>query len=159
MNAEELKEMKRRFAAEILRKPGNAFEAALSCGLDTGAALRASVEWLNDEEVLAFKQQLLEDNERGELAFLPSKAEAARLAWDLANAGPFIEDRLKALKLYSDILGYIEKPSAVNVNNNVTNNRVMVVKDHGSNENWEENMRRQQAELTKESSGNASTKH
>ena len=159
MDADEIDNAKRRFAAELLKDPREPFKIALAIGLDTGAALRASAEWPRDPVVLAEQEKLLSEKENGELDFLPTKADAARLAWEMANSGVFFEDRLKALKLYSDIRGYIAKPEAVKIDNSVTHNRVMVVKEHANDEDWERKMREQQANLTKEASGNAATKH
>lgn len=160
MRDDELILAKQRFAAALLKQPGEPFKAALSIGLDTGKALRASSEWVNDEIVLKEQERLLEENENGALDFLPTKADAARLAWDMANNdAAFIEDKLKALKLYADIRGFIEKPAAVNVDQRVTNNRVMLVKEFESDEDWEAKALEQQRKLVSEASGNANSKH
>lgn len=161
MDAEATKAAKLRYAKELLKEPNDPFKAALAIfGSDTGSALRASAQWVNDEEVLAEKERLLEEKENGELDFLPSKADAARLAWKLANDSWDTEEKLKALRLYADIRAFIEKPSAVKVEqNNVVNNRVMVVKDHGTDDQWAEGLRKQQQKLKEEAQGNGSVKH
>lgn len=158
METSDLDDLKRRFAAETLKNPrAEPFKIILDLGVDTGPALLASTKWPNDPVVLEEKQRLLDSKENGELDFLPTKADAARLAWDMANSPAFFDDRLKALKLYSEIRGYIAKPEAVKVENNFTN-KVMVVKDHGSDADWEAKMREQQDNLKRDSSLDA-TRH
>jgi len=149
-SAEELIALKEKFAELSLREP-DAFKVALVLyPNDTGRALRVANEWPNDPQVKEIRQSLVDAEEDGETAFLPTKADASRLAWNIArDADKFTEDRLKALKLYAEIRGFIEKP-AVNVNNNIQNNvsmRVLVVKDHGTNDEWETKLRSQQKKL------------
>jgi hypothetical protein len=159
MTLEELVAAKKRFAAMLLKEPGEPFKAALAAGLDTGQALRASVEWINDSIVLEEQTRLIEEQENGELDFLPTKAEAARLAWNIANSATFVEDKLKALKLYADMRGFIPKVEAVKIDNSVTHNKVMIVKDQGTDEEWEAKARMQQRKLVEEASGNVASKH
>lgn len=162
MTDDEIKAAKLMFAAQTLKRPGDEFAIALKLFPDgqTGPALKAAHEWPKDAVVLAEQERLLGEKENGELGFLPTKAEAARKAWDLIDIAPFYEDRLKALKLYADICGYIAKPEAVKIDNSVTHNRVMVVKEHGTDADWEDALRKQQAQLTTEAAPNAtSTKH
>lgn len=146
---EELLAKKEQFAELSLREP-DAFKVALVIfPNDTGRALRIANEWPNDEQVKAFRQSFVDAEEDGETAFLPTKAEACRLAWNIArDAEKMTEDRLKALKLYGEMRGFIEKPAAVSVtqNNNVAM-RVLVVKDYGTNDDWETALRQQQKKL------------
>lgn len=110
-------------------------------------ALRAAVEWPDDKDVLKFKEGILE--EKGKLSFLPDKVKYALAIWDLAKDCNFPEDRIKALKLYGDTMGFIEKPkTTINTNVNSNNSRVMVVKDGGSDENWAAKLEKQQESLT-----------
>lgn len=163
MTPDEINAAKLMFAAQTLKRPGDEFAIALKLFPEgqTGPALKAAHEWPNDSLVLAEKERLLAETETGELGFLPTKAEAARKAWDLIDIAPFYEDRLKALKLYADICGYIAKPEAVKIDARVTHNRVMVVPSHGNDADWEDALRKQQANLTAEAAApNAnSTKH
>lgn len=147
--AEELLAKKEQFAELSLREP-DAFKVALVIyPNDTGRALRIANEWPNDEQVKAFRQSFVDAEEDGETAFLPSKADACRLAWNIArDADKMTEDRLKALKLYGEMRGFIEKPAAVAVtNNNNVAMRVLVVKDYGTNDDWEKALRQQQKKL------------
>lgn len=151
------RELKLAFARAWLKAPKNPFEAARTVfGLNTGAALHAATNWTTDAEVLAECARLKEDE--GAKSFLTSKEELARKILEAVEDPPLetqggwqaripIEDKLKAFKLYAEVMGYIEKPQAVINNNPVTNNRVMVVKDSGSDEDWEKKAARQQKEL------------
>jgi hypothetical protein len=148
-------EKKKRFAVEHLKTPQEAFRIASSLfGDDVGRALDVATRWPSDPDVLRFKEEAVQ--EVGDLHFLPTKADAARLAWDLANTNNLlVEDRLKALRLYSDIRGFIEKQGTT-INNNVLNsNKVMLVTDHGDTSDWEAKLAQQQQTLIE----NATIRH
>lgn len=141
-------ELKQQFARELLKTPTEPFKvAARIFGDDTGRALQVSHRWPHDPEVLGYMAAAVD--EMGDLHFLPTKAEAARAAWELSQDQKLDTDnRLKALRLYADIRGYIERQGGITVNqNNITQNKVMVVKDHGSNSEWENAAAAQQAKL------------
>lgn len=146
-NSETELERKKRFAIELLKDPNDPFKAALRVfGQDTGMALRASSTWPTDVDVIKFTEEAV--GELGDLHFLPSKADLAREAWTLAtSANVPVDDRLKAMRLYGDVRGFIEKQGTIINNNVLTNNKVMLVKDHGSTDNWEERLIEQQAKL------------
>lgn len=149
-NLETELEQKKRFAVELLKDPNDPFKAALQVfGQDTGMALRASSTWPKDTVVLDYMQEAI--GELGDLHFLPSKADLAREAWTLATSPTVpVDDRLKAMRLYGDVRGFIEKQGTVINNNVLTNNKVMLVKDHGSTDNWEERLIEQQAKLVED---------
>ncbi len=130
--------LKQQFARELLKTPTEAFKVASRLfGDDTGRALTISHRWPHDPEVLGFMQAAIED--MGDMHFLPTKAEAARAAWEMSQDPRLpADERLKAMRLYSDIRGYIERQGGITVNqNNITQNKVMLVRDHGSNADWE----------------------
>lgn len=154
MDKPDEKENKVRYARLLLEYPKDPFKAA--CELfpqDTRMALWAASHWVHDPEVKEAQRKaretlVLNDN--------PGKAEAARDVWNRIQSCYDPEVYVKLMKLYADIMGYIEKPkdgTTVNVN---TQNRIMVVKDHGSNDQWEEKLKQQQYDLTH---GNAAVKH
>jgi hypothetical protein len=147
-------EYKKRFAAELL-KVGNTdsasiFKAALVVfGKETGQALRIANEWVYDPEVLAEQERLKE--EKGVMSFLPTKSDLAKAVWDKAREEYVAtEDFTKLMRLYAEIMSFIEKPG-LNVTNNVISNRVMIVKDHGSDSDWEAKLAQQQKALISES--------
>ena len=140
-------EQKQRFAVELLKDPNDPFKAALVIfGNDTGSAWLASRRWPDDPIVRAATDAAVE--QLGDMHFLPSKAALAREAWTIAtNPQIHVEDRLKAMRLYGDVRGFIEKQGTVINNNVLTNNKVMMVKDHGSDDAWERRMMEQQTRL------------
>jgi len=140
-------EKRKRFAVELLKDPSDPFKAAIAVfGDNTGAALEASYRWPNDPIVKGYMQKAID--ELGDLHFLPSKAEIARVAHSLAvDERVAVEDRLKAIRLYADIRGFIDKQGATINNNILTTNKVMIVKDHGADTDWEQQLAAQQARL------------
>jgi len=135
----------------LLQFPNDPFGNALKLfGTNTVRALEVSQTWVHDFYVLSKQADLLA--EFGEDYFLPSKAIAARRVFDLAEMqNRDAKDRLAAYRLYAEMRGFIEKGGGININNSVTNNRVMIVKDHGSNDDWEKSAAGQQAKLIEHS--------
>lgn len=131
------RELQTKFAVALLRKPDEPFVAAQEVfGADAGAALYAASHWIQDAFVLAEQQRLLK--EKGPRSFLPSKEEYAREVWKLAlGERTPIEDKRALLSLYGDIMGHKQKAENPGINVNVTQNKVMIVKDHGSDDDWE----------------------
>lgn len=111
-------EDKTAFAAELLKTPNDPFKAALAVfDPDTGRALRAAHEWPNDPFVIAEQARLSE--ERGELSFLPTKADLARSLWERAHANTTTNDDFtKMARLYADIMDYVPKVAKVDLTNN-----------------------------------------
>jgi len=138
-------ERKLQFAEGLLKNPYDAFKVALEIfGLDTNGAFRASMEWVSDPVVIEHQRLLKE--EKGEFAFLPTKADLAREALethkilkktDPAAAAKYFDMHLKIMDYYPKETGNI-----VNIQNNV-----MLVPDHGSDENWEKRALEQQNQL------------
>jgi len=143
--AVDMDERKKRFAELLLKNPYDAFGVALEIfGSDTSGALRASYEWISDPLVIETQKQLKE--ERGEFAFLPTKADLAREALeshrtlkknDPAAAAKYFDMHLKIMDYYPKEAGNV-----VNIQNNV-----MVVPDHGSDKDWEKKALEQQKQL------------
>lgn len=143
-------EQKRAFAREWLKQPNNTLGAVIavigpSQNGDAAEALRHMYAWMKDPAVLQEKARLIEHGD--ELALLPNKAELAREVW-LLGLNPDLKgmERVKAFELYANLRGYVEKPG-ITVNN-TTVNKVMVVKDLGSNADWEARAQEQQRQLT-----------
>lgn len=140
---------KQLFAEKLLQNPGDPFSIALRLFSDTGEALRVANEWPADLEVIEYQQYLLETH--GKSAFLPDQDDTARLAHDMATGKVVTsQERIAALKLYSDIRGWTGKQIVNNNNTAVQVNRVMVVKEAASDADWEEKARHQQARLRAE---------
>lgn len=99
------------FAAHFVRT-GDYMEAgALTYPDDGELAMMAAVQWQMDGWVKAEIARL-----KVEGADLPSKIELQRQLWGKMS-GLYGDDYLKAAKLFAEIAGFIEKPAAVQVNN------------------------------------------
>jgi len=142
-------ELKPKFAAELLRlgDPNKAAFALLPSNNDTGLAMHLAKLWADDPQVLAEMGRLMQDSTLAK-SLLPSKEMQAKDIYAIAQ-DPRIEvkERLAAHRLYAEVLGHIEKQAAGNVTN-VLNQGVMVIKDHGSDDDWEKKAVKQQRTLT-----------
>lgn len=142
-------EEKQRYAELLMRTPdGDPFKAALTLfPQNVNRALWVANNWPTDPDVIAFNREVKDS--KSELDYLPSKADLARSIWARMNRGeygPEDEDFVKLAKLYGDVMGFIEKPNNVTTVN-VTQNRVMEVRDHGTAEQWEQKLLAQQERL------------
>jgi hypothetical protein len=133
------------FAKAILRNP-DCFAAALSVVADTGKALQIANQWPSDPIVVAEKIRIVE--EEGPRSLLPTKEEQAADIYKMATDSKLAEeDRLKAHRLYAEVMGHIEKP-AVDNSTKIVAQSVMIVKDHGDDKDWEQRTVEQQRTLT-----------
>lgn len=137
------------FAAFLFANPLDKFGAArrvFANDDEIGKAAEIAAKWPNDEFVIAELARLRELNDSE--AALPSKADLARMAWDMgSNKAAEYEDRIKALKLYADIRGFIEKPDNTPKDIGALPS-VMVVREYASEADWEAKMQQQQDDLT-----------
>lgn len=142
-------EQKRSFAFHLLRVPDKPFEAASVVfpeKYQVGLALTAARDWLKDPIVIAEQERILGGVDAK--SFLPTKEMQAKDIYAIAK-DPLVtvEDRLKAHKQYSEIMGFIEKPAPGN-QVNILNQSVMVVRDLGTDDDWETKAIKQQRTLT-----------
>jgi len=141
--------LKAAFAAALFKHPATMegrFAAALSVTSDTGKALVMANKWLDDPEVIAQQQRMTKGADEGDLNFIGTKADFAREILKQARTQWDGETKLKFYKLYAETRGFIVK-EGTNVNVQVNNNRVMVVKDMGSDDDWERKAQQQQRAL------------
>lgn len=148
----ELKHSKAEFATVLLTEP-NPFKAAMIMTKgDTDSSLWYAVNWQDDHEVIELLKKLRED--QNNITKIATKFDVAQLYWNIANSRAYdAKDRIAAAEKYASIAGLhdTKTSSGGNVNVNVNQNmpRVMVVKDHGTDEEWERKVAAQQAELQK----------
>lgn len=144
VNSEE--ELKTRFAQALLLKPDDLFGAAFSVfPNDTGKALQIASLWKNDPFVKLEMIRLMSDGDGR--AYLPSKEQQCKDIYEIANSDKVDEEiRLKAHRLFAELMGHIEKPAAAN-NNILVNQGVMIVRDHGTDNDWEAKTMAQQTKL------------
>lgn len=141
--------LKAAFAAALFKHPATMegrFAAALSVTADTGKALIMANKWLDDPIVIAEQTKLTKGADEGDLNFIGTKADFAREILETARSAWDLEAKHKFYKLYAEARGFIVK-EGTNVNVNVQNNRVMVVKDLGSDADWESKAQKQQRAL------------
>lgn len=138
------------FARALLRSPHDAFAAAQTVFPDdTGRAAFAARYWTTDAFVKNEMERLCPEvalEKEQALNGLPSKEEYALSIWELAQSARVPEDRIKALTLFGDVMGYRQK-GGITVNNSVETPKVMVVKDHGTDDDWERKVLEQQERL------------
>lgn len=152
---EEILAKKEQFAELMLREDEPFKVALLLYPDDTGRALQVAHEWPRDPQVIEL-QKSLKDAE-GEITFLPTKADLARAIWQLAARDDIApEDRdskIKALRTYGDVRGFVERPAVAvqqNIQNNTLQTNVMVVRVHGDDAEWSNKLRNQQKRLKAE---------
>ncbi len=132
------------FAKNMLRHSNDPFKAAFDTTPDAGLALQIAKTWEKDEIVVAEMEKLLST---GDTSFLPTKESQARDIYSLATSeNVAVDDRLKAHRLYAEIRGFIEKPTQ-GATTNILNQGVMIVKDQGSDADWQEKATLQQRTL------------
>jgi hypothetical protein len=140
--------MKLRFAS-VFARTNNAATAAMSIIPNPGEALRQSYVLQHDPvvvEEMARLKDTIDEKER-----LPSKVDIALEVLERARELKDPEDYAKLMRLYCEIGGLLEKPGA-NVDVNVQVASVMVVKDHGTTDEWKNKAADQQRRLTLDAS-------
>lgn len=141
---------KEAFVKEWLRS-GDTFKAAHSVfPSDPGRAMRVSWDWPNDKEILEYRAELL--IESGGVEGIPSKDELAREIYQFTTKIVNEELRLKGYELFAKVRGYVERPAVTNIDNRrvTMTNKVLIVKDHGSDDAWERSLSDNQKRLTAE---------
>jgi hypothetical protein len=141
--------LKERFA-EMLYRGGEAFAVALALTQNTTRSLRMAAEWPSDPQVKTLLESFRQMEDEGDTRFLPSKSEHIKWLRDKANEAARIADFSAAsqfARLLTNVLGFEQQKASVEINNNTQVNRVMVMRDHGSNDDWERKAMEQQARL------------
>lgn len=146
-------ERKRKYAFQLLLEPNEPYKAGLKAypedtPYSNGMAFKIASEWQCDEECLSLRRDLVA--EYGEAFFLPTKGDIAREVYNTAiKTAKTAADKLKALELYANLMGFIEKPAqaVINNTNTQTTNKVMVVPKSSSDDDWESRLIEQQQKL------------
>lgn len=112
---------------------------------NNGYSAKAAALWQNDPEVLAYIVAAKKGN-------VGDKAPPTReeLVLELLSRANSMEDDdyVKAMRLAAEMMAYMPKgDNAISLTNQIINNRVMVVYDHGTDEEWEAQVKEQQAKL------------
>lgn len=138
-------DVKLRFAEAFVRTRNAAKAAIEVIPSNPGEAMRQAMLLPSDPFVIAEMERIKEDVP--EASLLPSKCEIARQVLERANQpGVDNEEYEKLIKLYCSIMGHIERPGT-NVDVSVQVAPVMVVRDHGTDEQWAAKTAEQQRNL------------
>lgn len=138
------------YAAFLLSEP-DAFKAAcLLCPDDTGKALWIATNWKSDPDVMSELAKL--KTNPASVSSIGSKYDAARLLWDIANNAILdTKDRISAIRDFCTLSGIFDFNSKQGTTVNVdASPKVMIVKDHGEDAEWEKKAIMQQKELMNE---------
>ena len=140
-------DIKNAYAYELARHPGDPLKAATICvpNGDWGMASELMCEMRSDIGFADRQRDIVENNEAA--TFLPTKEVIIFEILSVARAAENKETRLKAYELAAKMQGWIEKGGGTNVNVNLQNNRVMIVRRHDTMEEFEAAARAQQDKL------------
>lgn len=126
--------LKKAFGVEWAKNTNEFTAACIVFPNDTSASLWASKNWLNDQIVIEARDTYQESG-AVELNLLDKEQLAAKLlqfsdeTTTIGNRKVYVseaKDRLKALELYSEIMGFLDKANK-NTFNNFVNNEMKVV--------------------------------
>lgn len=141
-------DQKREFALRYLEYRRDAAKAAARLfPHDIASRMWALTELPFDPFVVQECERLLA--EHGYERFLPDKFEVASMLYNTAEQAKSPDDKVKAAKAYAEIMGFIDKSGAVNVDARtlVDNRSVIVVRDFGTDDDWERKAVEQQRRL------------
>jgi hypothetical protein len=141
------------YALELLKTPGHELPAAMrAVGRELDDPDKADaydlVVWARENPTEFTVYQKAASNSVGKDHYIPTKEivalEILTIARNVANESDL---RLRAYRLFNEMVGYSEKAQTAAVSVNVVNNRVMVVPAFTSREEWEVNAEAQQQKL------------
>lgn len=150
---DELDAKKREFARHLIKRPNDPFKAAAYIYPDKaniGNRLIVAHDWPDDPIVIMEMDKLVWDDDASKV--LPTKAQISFEVYSVGMKSTDEEVKVKAFKLYTDIQGITQSGSGININNNngnknITQNTVMLIKDHGTDTQWEDAITTQQHNL------------
>jgi len=145
---------KTRYGHALAACPDDAFRAALSVYPgDAGRALVVAREWSDDPAVIEARDEAVAValNDDGPVI---GKAGVAQMLLDIAREKLVdAKDRIAALDKINEMYGYKTATVGVGGGNTYIDNRsVMVVKDHGTDDEWSAKLREQQERLIQDAS-------
>lgn len=148
LSPEQEQALKRAFAEAWLRYPSDPSAAAQSVCANMAISYRMAMDWVFDPFVRECQEELIK--QRGEDFYLPNRTLLVRRIMEIGeDKSHSPKDRLAAYRLVAELRNFMPKPEQ-NTNIQVNNNRVMIVKDHGTEAEWREKMAAQQAKLVED---------
>lgn len=146
------------YAGFLIEEP-EPFQAALRMfngnENQVGMALWVAQNWQHDPVVVSEMKRLIDSGEAEES--LPGKTDLLRQVWKWTTGESRMEDKLKAARLYAEMRDYLPKQGASQQVAVTVAPTVMVVRDFGSDADWEKQLKQQQDELIQ--ANNAPVKH
>jgi hypothetical protein len=144
---------KKRYGHALAVCPEDAFRAALTVYPgDAGRALVVAREWANDPLVIEARDAAIEAalNDDGPVI---GKAGVAQMLLDIAREKlTDAKDRIAALDKINEMYGYKTVGEGTGGNTYIDNRSVMIVKDHGTDDEWSAKLRAQQERLIEDAS-------
>ncbi len=140
-------EVRKKFALELVRNNDDGFAAArIVFPTNLGAVFWYGNNWQSDEVIAAERDRLLKQGGE-DLSDEDLRNKLVRALLNIVeDASTAPEDVAKAANAIGELKGLIHKPNPI-FNQTVQAPRVMVVRSHGSNEEWEAKLRKQQDDL------------
>lgn len=151
-DGDDLDKYKKDFAYRLLKNPFDSFKAASEVfPRDRARALFIYNNWINDVDVIRYKEEHLEN--LGEEEFLPSKVDLLNKIWEKMHSKKIDHsDYQKFAKLYADLRGFCPK-EAPQISMNIGESaKVMVVQNYGEDDDWEKAAKAQQRALLSDGS-------
>lgn len=140
--------LKQAFGQALLRHPFNPYAAAreIEPTESNGRAQWIVNNWSNDPVVVAAMGERVAD--LGAKAGLPTKDEFALALWQTDVKDP--ETKLRYLRTFAEVMGYIEKGGGININNNnqvINQPKIQRVPVFSSEKDWEARAKEIQGKL------------
>ena len=147
-------DQKKRYGKALAACPEDGFRAALATYPgDAGRALVVAREWADDPLVLEARDEAIQAalDDDGPVI---GKSGVAQMLLDIAREKlTDAKDRITALDKINEMYGYKTATVGVGGGNTYIDNRsVMVVKDHGTDDEWSAKLREQQERLIQDAS-------
>jgi len=153
METDQESALKKRFAAEWLKTPDTPLKAALTvlADGDVQRALWCVERWIRDPEVKAEYKRIGDDDDAAR-DVLPTKTEFLVSLWNAAHNAErpvLTDDKVKLMRLYAEVRGYLPKGGVVPTGPTQRVAPVMTVPMAADTNSWEKMAVAQQQELRK----------
>lgn len=112
-------QLKKQFAAALLRHPNNHFAAAREVEEYAGKAAWIAQHWPEDPIVIEERARIVA--ERGPIAKVPTKEEFAAEVYASANDAKNVTDKLRVYEFFAKLMGYVDTGKGDGVNVNILN--------------------------------------
>lgn len=144
---------KKRYGQALAACPDDAFKAALTLyPADAGRALVVAREWHGDPLVIETRDEAIAAALADDGPVI-GKSGVAQMLLDIAREKlTDAKDRIAALDKINEMYGYKTATEGAGGNTYIDNRSVMIVKDHGTDDEWSAKLRAQQERLVADAS-------